>query len=66
MAGYLVFYDSNYAIKHKVQHFKKLNKNLCHDVPYSLKKKKKKRLNQKPDWFIFSSVLRVRNEGHVA
>ena len=40
MAGYLVFYDSNYAIKHKVQHFKKLNKNLCHDVLYSLKKKK--------------------------
>ena len=63
MAGYLVFYDSNYAIKHKVQHFKKLNKNLCHDVLYSLKKKK---LNHTPGWFLFSSVLRVRNEGHVA
>ena len=43
MAGYLVFFDSKYAIKHKVQHFKKLNKNLCQDVPYSLKKKKKKK-----------------------
>lgn len=48
MAGYLVFFDSKYAIKHKVQHFKKLNKNLCQDVPYSLKKKKKKRLNHTP------------------